>query len=543
MNINKYFQSLIFFISLINLSYSQVDLKLDFYKHFKYGYLNHNNGYFKSPQIEIDTLGNTFIAISPTDYYEFETDHDTGSLILLMKFDSDGSLKWKKKWKYADLLFAGFFGIEADGYGGVWAQGPLHLSVEITIDGEKYNTFPDARTSFHFDSNGNFDKMAPLNQNCRTELIKGLDGNYYSMGNTGELSGFDNDGNVTLKYFKAYYNFSRPEFAISKDGDRAYVSSDRPGSRNMFDTVYNWSTNAHTVICFDSAGKVKWHRLITDVGFQNEAADHRVRYDQQGNLYIATNFSKNTPGKSGLFSSGYRAIIYKYNKKGDLVGEFYDTTNIGDLRMSSEAWLYNDEKGRVNAVIYTFAGFKEQHYPNINLTAEESDKMLKVVFDSNFNATQYFLGPNIGVPGNSMTSNKFCVILKPFSKEDVYKLPDDTEINIMSDQDIIFMVFDSIGRPASTHKITNTSPLSIIPNPNNGNFKITLLNDQYKELNIKIHNANGQLIFNETTSKITSGEYDISLPQPTLTTGIYFISIKTDTGIQFQEKIIIDSLK
>ena len=388
--------------------------------------------------------------------------------------------------------------------------------------------------------------MAPLHFASRTELIKGLDGNYYSMGNSGELSSFDDDGNVALEYFKAYYKFSRPEFAISKDGDRAYISTDgHGGSRDMYDTVYNWSTNAHTIICFDSAGKVKWHRLITDVGFQNEAADHRARYDLQGNLYVATNFSKNTPGKSGLFSSGYRAIIYKYNKKGNLVGEFYDTTNIGDLSMSSEAWLYNDEKGRVNAVIYTFAGFDEQHYPNINLTAEESSNVLKVVFDSNFNVSQYYLAPSIGVPGNSMPSNKFCLFLKSniFLDGKEYTLPGGSKINFMSDEDIVFMVFDSIGRPASTHKITNTSPLSIIPNPNNGNFKITLQNDQYKELNIKIHNANGQLIFNETTSKITSGEYNISLPQSTLSAGIYFISIKTDTGIQFQEKIIINSLK
>ncbi|MCL9981454.1 MAG: hypothetical protein NBV77_08430 [Bacteroidia bacterium] len=68
-------------------SFGQANLKLEFFKHFKHGHRKYTNGYFKNPQIEMDVLGNTFVTISPTDYYEFESYSDTGSLLLLLKFD------------------------------------------------------------------------------------------------------------------------------------------------------------------------------------------------------------------------------------------------------------------------------------------------------------------------------------------------------------------------------------------------------------------------------------------------------------------------
>ena len=76
-------------------SFGQANLKLDFFKHFKHGHRKYTNGYFKNPQIEMDVLGNTFVTISPTDYYEFESSSDTGSLLLLLKFDKNGDLKWQ----------------------------------------------------------------------------------------------------------------------------------------------------------------------------------------------------------------------------------------------------------------------------------------------------------------------------------------------------------------------------------------------------------------------------------------------------------------
>ena len=520
-------------------SFGQANLKLDFFKHFKHGHRKYTNGYFKNPQIEMDVLGNTFVTISPTDYYEFESSSDTGSLLLLLKFDKNGDLKWQKKWKYTDLSFAAFSGLQADDEGGVWVSSPLSLSVKALIDGKSYTTFPEARTSFHFDKDGIFKEMAPLHFACTSELMRGLDGNFYSIGSAGELSSFDKNGKVALKYFKAYYNFSRPEFAIDADGDRAYISTENPGSRNMGDTIYSWSTSSHTLICFDSTGKVKWHRLISNLGYKNEAAGHRMRYDKQGNLYVATNFSRTAPGKSGLFSSGYRAIIYKFDHTGNLIGEFYDTANIGQATMSSEAWLYNDEQGRVNAVFYTFQGYNEQKYPNFTLPAEQSDKMLKVVFDSTFKVQQYFLGPNGGVPGNSMPSHKFCLFSKPNSTAKWFYLPDQTEITLLTNQDVIFMVLDSIGRPASTKNISKENVISIFPNPNNSNFKFALNTIPFNTLEASIYNSNGQLIFNQNLSKSPSGDYNISMPNSTPLPGIYILSIVTDNGIQYREKFEI----
>jgi hypothetical protein len=139
-----------------------------------------------------------------------------------------------------------------------------------------------------------------------------------------------------------------------------------------------------------------------------------------------------------------------------------------------------------------------------------------------------------------MPSNKFCMFHKTYSVDNKYRLPDNTEISLMSNEDMVFMVLDSIGRPASTHTFQEPNQLSVIPNPNHGDFKIKLVNDQFKELNIKIYNSNSQLILDETTTRNKAGEYTISLPKSSLTSGCYFISVKTDTGVQYQEKIMVD---
>jgi hypothetical protein len=165
--------------------------------------------------------------------------------------------------------------------------------------------------------------------------------------------------------------------------------------------------------------------------------------------------------------------------------------------------------------------------------------MLKVVFDSTFKVQQYFLGPNGGVPGNSMPSHKFCLFSKPNSTAKWFYLPDQTEITLLTNQDVIFMVLDSIGRPASTKNISKENVISIFPNPNNSNFKFALNTIPFNTLEASIYNSNGQLIFNQNLSKSPSGDYNISMPNSTPLPGIYILSIVTDNGIQYRGKFEI----
>jgi hypothetical protein len=79
-----------------------------------------------------------------------------------------------------------------------------------------------------------------------------------------------------------------------------------------------------------------------------------------------------------------------------------------------------------------------------------------------------------------------------------YTLPDNTKINLMTNQYHIFMVFDSLGRPASTKKLDDVASISIVPNPNKGNFKLSIDKGQFNQMFNTIYSGSGQVILNKT---------------------------------------------
>ena len=70
--------------------------------------------------------------------------------------------------------------------------------------------------------------------------------------------------------------------------------------------------------------------------------------------------------------------------------------------------------------------------------------------------------------------------------------------------------------------------ISVIPNPNNGNFEILFDLNEFQELNLEIHNSIGQLIISEDLDiiKTTRINYDLT----DFPTGFYYLSITSNSG-------------
>lgn len=71
------------------------------------------------------------------------------------------------------------------------------------------------------------------------------------------------------------------------------------------------------------------------------------------------------------------------------------------------------------------------------------------------------------------------------------------------------------------------SSVTVYPNPNNGTFRIRLNSDLYSKLNVRIYNANGQLVKGQVNAGLTYGSV-VSIDMGTLPGGVYHLYLSND---------------
>lgn len=69
---------------------------------------------------------------------------------------------------------------------------------------------------------------------------------------------------------------------------------------------------------------------------------------------------------------------------------------------------------------------------------------------------------------------------------------------------------------------------SAYPNPSNGNFAIQLELDQVEDLEVRLYDVNGRIIFEETQNRVRSYRKDVSLND--VASGMYFLVARTSKG-------------
>lgn len=107
--------------------------------------------------------------------------------------------------------------------------------------------------------------------------------------------------------------------------------------------------------------------------------------------------------------------------------------------------------------------------------------------------------------------------------------PNDTTI-------ITIEVINSIG----IAEIEGLSNVSILPNPNNGQFELVLWADKSMDLDVTIFDLNGKKIGDIFNQSINKGKVNISVDESkiNLSSGVYFVNIQSDSGV-FNQRIII----
>ncbi len=89
-------------------------------------------------------------------------------------------------------------------------------------------------------------------------------------------------------------------------------------------------------------------------------------------------------------------------------------------------------------------------------------------------------------------------------------------------------------------EIEGLSNVTILPNPNNGQFELVLLANKRMDLDVAIFDINGKNIGNIYNQTIDKGKIRISVDESKikLSSGVYFINIQSENGV-FNQRIII----
>jgi len=93
-----------------------------------------------------------------------------------------------------------------------------------------------------------------------------------------------------------------------------------------------------------------------------------------------------------------------------------------------------------------------------------------------------------------------------------------------------------IGDPANINEIEKLK-IRVHPNPNNGEFQLSLNSENSKDLNLSIHNVLGQEVYNESLQSVVTLTKSLNLSH--LEKGIYNIILSDKKGGTQTQKIII----
>jgi PKD repeat protein/N-acetyl-anhydromuramyl-L-alanine amidase AmpD len=114
-----------------------------------------------------------------------------------------------------------------------------------------------------------------------------------------------------------------------------------------------------------------------------------------------------------------------------------------------------------------------------------------------------------------------------------------TAINGNCPDDVTTITIEVINS-SSIDEIEGLSKVSILPNPNNGQFELVLWADKSMDLDVAIFDINGKRIGNIFNQTINKGKLNITVDESkiNLSSGVYFVNIQSEKGV-FNQRVII----
>lgn len=262
-----------------------------------------------------------------------------------------------------------------------------------------------------------------------------------------------------------------------------------------------------------------------------------MKIDTVGNILF-----KKLAGKNGIDETGKTAI--KTNDGGYAIGGTVATSNTG--------WLYKlDSLGVVTWSLVinnyineimplddsTIIGIANAPYQN-NFANKVSGSLFKVTNNGALLWQKFYIPPPSNASGYYFNGFNF-------ASDNGFIITGHENFN-SGDFNLILVKTDSLGNDSSSCVIIDNikeneivSNALLFPNPNNGNFKVELINSglQNKDITVTITDVLGKTIYNSVSKLDPDNQIEINNTH--LISGVYYISLIQSNTILFQSKLVV----
>jgi len=87
-------------------------------------------------------------------------------------------------------------------------------------------------------------------------------------------------------------------------------------------------------------------------------------------------------------------------------------------------------------------------------------------------------------------------------------------------------------------EISNGVPFKMYPNPSNSNTTLAFNLDQDQNVNVKVYNMLGEVVYSNNEGRLSSGQHTIMINGSALDNGVYLVNLTTDSGLTVQRLVI-----
>ncbi len=461
-----------------------------------------------SKSMQIDDAGNIYVVGDFNGLVDFDPsigfslqDVKGASDIFIAKYDPQGNFIWVKTF--------GGIGIESskdlivDSQGDIYIAGVFQGTADFDPNGGVVNlTSTGSFDSFilKLDNNGNFGWVKSIqgtNSNFINQIVLDYAGNINAVG-----------------YFQGTADFD-PNAGVS--------TMTTIGSKSAF--LSKWNGQGQFVSAL----------MIGGSGFEIGKA---LTVDMQNNIYMVGDFRGVVdfdPSGSTNFitSSGLRdAFIVKYTSQGVLV--WVDKIGgAGEDQVTSIATGQNNE-------IYVSGYFNASMTLSNNKTYASSGNadafFARYSQDGNLN----FATKNGGANGDESTAIVANAFGEVFSTGWIQGTSNFGNQNLQShgDRDIFLAKIKMESSNSTNATLLNETLTAIFPNPNNGQFTLSLTDLESKNLSISIIDLSGKQIFNQVYTTTGLSKFQTMIELNSIQSGLYIMRIEGDRE-SVTKKIVI----
>ncbi len=567
-----FFKAIVF--SVIFLNYSVItaqDIELNWAKAMGGTTSDYGNS------ISTDASGNVYTTGAFFGTVDFDPSAGTYNLtpaggggidIFIQKLDASGNFLWAKAMGGTSEDIG--YSISTDDSGNIYTTGYFQGTADFDPSAGTYNlTSAGSRDIFiqKLDASGNLvwaKAMGGTSYDYGYSISTDASGNVYTTGFFQDLADFDPsagtynltsagsrdifiqklDASGNLLWAKAMGGTSDDYgYSISTDASgNVYITGYFEGTVDFDPSAgtYNLTSAGYSDIFIqklDASGNLLWAIAMGGTSYDE---GYSISTDGSGNVYITGSFKGTvdfdpSAGTYNLTSAGsYDIFIQKLDASGNLLW----AKAMGGTSYDEGFSISTDASGN-SYTTGTFTGTVDfdPSAGTYNLTSASSGDIFIQKLDASGNlvwakamgGTLIDCGKSISTDasGNVYTTGTFW--------ETVDFDPSASTYNLTSagDTDIFVAKYTQTGTGISD---LSTNGISIYPNPTNGKFNLTVLNDAVSVKNIEITNIIGKAVLSFSNFQISEfSNYEIDLSD--FENGIYIISIQTDKEV-FTTKII-----